>query len=89
MRTAALLASWLSLVLAPAAHAADTPPKPAAPKSSVATPPSDEELEWLEFLGSIDAASDDADWLDFLRTTDIGKVVKNKPAANRPEGKSK
>ena len=43
----------------------------------------------MEFLGSVDPASDsgqpdDAAWLDYLSRTDIGKVAK--PDANAPSG---
>jgi hypothetical protein len=88
MRSTVLLACMLATTYAPRGLAADAPAK-TPPKQPAAAQPSDEELEWLEFLGSIDAESDDSDWLDFLRVTDIGKVAKHKPVANRPEGKIK
>jgi hypothetical protein len=49
-------------------------------------PAADDEL--LEFLGSVDPASDtvqpdDGTWIEYLSQTDIGKVAKpNNPAAN-------
>jgi hypothetical protein len=36
-------------------------------------PALDDEL--LEFLGSVDTASDDATWIEYLSETDIGKVA--------------
>ena len=63
-----------------------------------ADPPLDDEL--LEFLGSVDSASDavqpdDGTWIEYLSQTDIGKVVRNptvaevkpaaKPAAPAPK----
>lgn len=57
-------------------------------KTPTAVPPQvDEELDLLEFLGSIDAENDDKDWLDFLRSTDIRKVAKAKPSSSRAESK--
>jgi hypothetical protein len=53
-----------------------------------ADPAADDEL--LEFLGSVDPASDtvqpdDGTWIEYLSQTDIGKVVKpDNPAANNP-----
>jgi hypothetical protein len=53
-----------------------------------ADPAADEEL--LEFLGSVDPASDtvqpdDGTWIEYLSQTDIGKVAKpNNPTANSP-----
>jgi hypothetical protein len=52
-----------------------------------ADPPLDDDL--LEFLGSVDPASDsvqpdDGTWIEYLSQTDIGKVVRNPTA---PEGK--
>ena len=32
----------------------------------------------LEFLGSVDTQTDDGSWFDFLRSTDIGKLAKEK-----------
>lgn len=58
-------------------------------KKAPATAQADEELDLLEFLGTIDAENDDKDWLDFLRSTDIGKVAKPKPAASRAASKGK
>ncbi len=56
-------------------------------------PPLDDEL--LEFLGSVDTASDDGEWIEYLSETDINKVtakpdnptvVAAKPAApSQPE----
>jgi hypothetical protein len=54
-----------------------------------APPPADDDLDLLEFLGSIDAANEDKDWLEFLKNTDIGKVARAKTPANPPEGKGK
>jgi hypothetical protein len=39
----------------------------------------------LEFLGSIDAADEDADWLDYLMSTDIARLARNSSA--KIEGK--
>jgi hypothetical protein len=55
--------------------------------SKAADPPLDDEL--LEFLGSVDPASDsvqpdDGTWIEYLSQTDIGKVVGNPTA---PEAK--
>jgi hypothetical protein len=61
------------------AAAAEKTPKPAAP--------ADDDLDMLEFLGSIDDQNEDQDWLDFLRSTDIDRVAKAKPPAPRKEGK--
>lgn len=55
-----------------------------------ADPAADDEL--LEFLGSVDPASDtvqpdDGTWIEYLSQTDIGKVAKPKasdPTANSP-----
>jgi hypothetical protein len=52
-------------------------------------PPADDDLDLLEFLGSIDATNEDKDWLEFLKNTDIGKVARAKARANPPEGKGK
>lgn len=57
-------------------------------------PALDDEL--LEFLGSVDTASDDATWVEYLSGTDIGRVsaspnnptvVAAKPAAPSQPGK--
>ena len=56
-------------------------------KAPQAVPPADDDLDLLEFLGSIDAANEDKDWLEFLKNTDIGKVAKAKTPAKTPEGK--
>lgn len=53
------------------------------------TAPADDDLDLLEFLGSIDATNEDQDWLEFLRNTDIGKVARLKTPAKAPEGKGK
>jgi hypothetical protein len=54
-----------------------------------AAPPADDDLDLLEFLGSVDAANEDQDWLEFLRNTDISKVARVKTPAKAPEGKGK
>ncbi len=72
-----------------------TAAEPATDKSTALKPATqstqtvDDELDLLEFLGTIDAENDDTDWLEFLRSTDIGKVAKAKPTTSRPENKGK
>ncbi len=70
----------IALVLGASAGHADNSRKTAEPAA-------DEEL--LEFLGSVDPASDsspsdDGTWIEYLSQTDIGKVAK--PAAAPPSG---
>jgi hypothetical protein len=77
----------------PAAEAADpqppakaesgtTPAKAAATKpadaAKTAPPVTEADEELLEFLGSVDADSEDEEWLDYLAQTDIAKVAKDK-----------
>lgn len=54
-----------------------------------ATAPADDDLELLEFLGSVDAGNEDQDWLEYLKITDIGKVAKVKAPVVASGGKSK
>ena len=73
-----------------AAEAAGANPAGKAPPRSLqAAPPADDDLDLLEFLGSIDAANQDKDWLEFLKSTDIGKVARVTTPAKTPEGKGK
>lgn len=65
--------AWLVLTASPAVGwADDTPKKPATP--------ADDDI--LEFLGSVDPASDntvqpdDGSWIDYLSQTDINRVAK-------------
>jgi hypothetical protein len=77
-RRACVLALVVGLV--PAAQAAD--PQKADAKKPAETakpaPPPEVDEELLEFLGSVDADSEDEDWLDYLSQTDIAKVAKDK-----------
>ncbi len=73
-----------------AAEPAGAKPVGTAPqRPAPATPPADDDLDLLEFLGSIDATNEDQDWLEFLRNTDIGRVARVKTPAKAPEGKGK
>ncbi len=73
-----------------AAEPAGAKPVGTAPqRPAQAVPPADDDLDLLEFLGSIDAANEDKDWLEFLKNTDIGKVARAKTPANPPEGRGK
>jgi hypothetical protein len=78
-RRACVLALVVGLV--PAAQAAD-PEKADAKKpaetAKPAAPAPEVDDELLEFLGSVDADSEDEDWLDYLSQTDIAKVAKDK-----------
>jgi hypothetical protein len=81
-RRACVLALVVGLV--PAAQAADPPAKAEAKKpahtetAKPAAPAPEVDDELLEFLGSVDADSEDEDWLDYLSQTDIAKVAKDK-----------
>lgn len=86
----------MSLLLGTALYCATTPQLLAAETAGKspqrppqAAPPADDDLDLLEFLGSIDAANEDQDWLEFLRNTDISKVARVKTPAKAPEGKGK
>jgi hypothetical protein len=83
------LAAWLM----PAAQAAEpqppakaaesatpakTPPPKPADAAKAAPPMTEADEELLEFLGSVDAESEDEDWLDYLAQTDVAKVAKDK-----------
>lgn len=92
--------SWqlaMSLLLGTALYCATTPQQLLAAETAgkspqrppPAAPPADDDLDLLEFLGSIDATNEDQDWLEFLRNTDISKVVRVKTPAKSPEGKGK
>lgn len=73
-----------------AAEPAGAKPVGTAPqRPAQATPPADDDVDLLEFLGSIDATNEDQDWLEFLRNTDIGRVARVKTPAKAPEGKGK
>jgi hypothetical protein len=73
-----------------AAEPAGAKPAGTAPqRPAQAAPPADDDLDLLEFLGSIDAANEDQDWLEFLKNTDIGKVARAKTPVTLPEGRGK
>ncbi len=72
-----------------AAEPAGAKPAGTEPQPTKATPPADDDLDLLEFLGSIDAANEDQDWLEFLKHTDVGKVARAKTPVTPPEGKGK
>jgi hypothetical protein len=84
-----LVLAFAVLTAGSAMALADDPRKPTNPQS-------DDEL--LEFLGSVDPASDavqpdDGSWIEYLSQTDIGKVAKSgnptvvaaKPATPAPK----
>jgi hypothetical protein len=88
LRLTGLLAVTLAIALSNAPTRA-TEPVAGKPVNPASSPPADDDLDLLEFLGGIDAANDDEDWLEFLKNTDIGKVAKSKAPADPPGGKGK
>ena len=58
----------------------------ATDKSSAAD---DVDQDLLEFLGSVDTQTDDSSWFDFLRSTDIGKLAKEKSPPAAPQEKKR
>jgi hypothetical protein len=74
------LAACAAALLTQPVVAADKVPPPRAVAEDV-----DQDL--LEFLGSVDAQTDDKSWFEFLRSTDIGRLAKGKPRPAAPQEK--
>lgn len=96
MRRRAGVQAWALAIGAAAlslpAAAADRPAaeKPVANKMIAADSSADDvDQDLLEFLGSVDTQTDDSSWFDFLRSTDIGKLAKEKAPPAAPQEKKR
>lgn len=80
-----------TLALAAAALGTAVQPQPlrASEHAPAAAPAEDVDQDLLEFLGSVDSQTDDSSWFEFLRTTDIGKLAKEKSKPAAPKEKKR